>query len=184
MLARLSPTRPKRLYRSFIKLFCNHLHEHPDGSGSLIFNLKLEQFGAYESNREAIRDILNDIVRAFGASVFFPHHRRGEAIDLSNEAVYLENTRVIADNIFDALELIDTARQAALIDQCLQEALKIPGKRASEGRFLQRYITQEELNIGPENNQSLKSFINILKLYRDVVRVLGLLVEVHNVKSH
>ena len=68
----------KRLYRSFIKLFCNHLHEHPDGSGSLSFNLKLEQFSAYDSNREAIRDILNDIVRAFGASVYFPHHRRGK----------------------------------------------------------------------------------------------------------
>ena len=61
----------KCLYRSFIKLFCNHLHEHPDGSGALIFNLQLERFGAYESNNEAIKDILHDAVRAFGASVFF-----------------------------------------------------------------------------------------------------------------
>ena len=164
-------------------MFRNHLHEHPYGSDSLIFNLKLEQFGAYDTNRKAIRDILNDIVRAFGASVYFPHHRRGEAIGLSNEAVYLENTRVISENIFDALELIDTSRQAVLIDQCLQEALRIPGRRASEARFLQRYIDQEEFEIGPENNQSLKTFICMNKLYRDVVKVLGLLVEVHNVKS-
>ena len=123
-------------------------------------------------------------VRAFGASVFFPHHRRGDPIDLSNEAVYLENTRVIADNIFEALDLLDTPRQAALLHQCLQDALKAPGRRSSEARFLQRYITQEGLEIGPGNYQSLRSFIIILKLYQDIVRVLGILVEVHNVKAH
>ena len=59
----------KRLYRSFLKLFCNHLHEHSDGS--IGFNLKLEHFGAYDVNREAIRNTLNDTVRAFGSSVYF-----------------------------------------------------------------------------------------------------------------
>ena len=121
----------KHLYRSFIKMFCNHIQEHPDESGELLFNLQLERFGAYESNKEAIKDILNDIIRAFGASIFFPHHRRGDPIDLSNEAVYLENTRVIADNIFEALDLLDAPKKAALIHQCLQDALKAPGRRSS-----------------------------------------------------
>ena len=91
-------------------MFCNHLHEHSDGSLGL--NLKLETFGAYDVNREAIRQTLNDIVRAFGSSVYFPRHRRGDTVDQSNEAIYLENTKTIPENIFDALDLIDPPRQA------------------------------------------------------------------------
>ena len=53
---------------------------------------------------------------------------------MSNEGVYLENTRVVADNIFEALDLLDEPAKAALIHQCILDALKAP-KRSSEGKF-------------------------------------------------
>ena len=93
----------------------------------------------------------------------------------------MENTHVVADNIFEALDLLDEPVKAALIHQCILDALKAP-KRSSEGRFLQRYLDQGRLEVGPE--QSLKSFITMLKCYQDVVKVLGMLVEVHYVKAH
>ena len=144
----------------------------------------MEHFGAYDVNREAIRQTLNDIVRAFVSSVYFPRHRRGDTVDQSNEAVYLENTKMIPKKIFDALDLIDPPRQALLIDQCLQEALRIPSRRSSEAQYLQRYIDQEEYEIGPDPSQSLRTFIAMNRLYHDVIKVLGLLVEIHNTKAH
>ena len=95
----------KRLYKSFVKLFCNHLHENEDGVLGL--NLKLETFGAYDANKEPIKQILNDVVKSLGASVYFPRHRRGDIIEQSNEAIYLENTKTIPENVFEALELVD-----------------------------------------------------------------------------
>ena len=131
----------KRLYKSFLKLFCNHLFEYDDGN--LGINLRLETFGAYDTNREAIKQTLNDIIRAFGALVYFPRHRRGAVVEQSNEAIYLENTKTIPENVFDALDLMDPPRQALLIDQCLQESLRVSSRRSSEGRFLQKYLDQE-----------------------------------------
>ena len=49
----------KRLYKSFLKLFCNHLFEYEDSTLGL--NLRLETFGAYDVNHEAIKQMLNDI---------------------------------------------------------------------------------------------------------------------------
>ena len=121
----------KRLFQSFLKLYCNHISESPDQSGELLFNLKLEVFGAYESNKGVIKDLLNDIVKAFGASIFIPHFRRGEPIELSNEGVYLENTRVIPDNIQEALDLSDDHVKEALIHQCFLDAIKAPKRPIS-----------------------------------------------------
>ena len=81
----------KRLYKSFLKLFCNHLFEYDDGN--LGINLRLETFGTYDANRVAIKQTLNNIIRAFGASVYFPRHRQGDVVEPSNEAIYLENTK-------------------------------------------------------------------------------------------
>ena len=172
----------KRLFRSFLKLFCNHITENPDQSGELLFNLQLERFGAYESNKAVIKDLLNDIVKAFGASIFIPHYRRGEPIELSNEGVYLENTRVVPDNILEALDLLDEPVKEALIHQCFLDAIKAP-KRSTEGKYLQRYLDQSGLEIGPGSDQSLKAFTTLLKCYHDVIKVLAILVEVHQIKA-
>ena len=172
----------KRLYKSFLKLFCNHLFEYDDGN--LGINLRLETFGAYDVNREAIKQTLNDIIRAFGASVYFPRHRSGDVVEQSKEGIYLENTNTIPENVLDALDLVDPPRQALLIDQCLQESLRASIGRSSEGRFLQKYLDQKNYEVGPDASQSLSTFVAITRLYLDVIKVLGLLVDIHSIKAH
>ena len=110
-----------------MKLFCNHLFECDNGN--LRINLRLETFGAYDANREVIKQTLNDIISTFGASVYFPRHRCGDVVEHSNKAIYLENTKTIPENVLDALDLMDPPRQALLIDQCLQESLRVSSRR-------------------------------------------------------
>ena len=147
-----------------------------------MFNLKLEVFGAYDSNKNVIKNLLDDIVKAFGNSIFIPHFRRGEPIELSNEGVYLENTRIIPDNIQEALDPLDDHVKEALIHQCFLDAIKAP-KRSSEGKYLQRFIDQSGLEIGPGSYQSLKAFTTLLKTYHDVIKVLIILMDIHQIKA-
>ena len=86
------------------------------------------------------------------------------------------------DNILEALDLLDEPVKAALIHQCFLDAIKAP-KRSTEGKYLQRYLDQAGLEIGPGSDQSLKAFTTLLKCYQDIIKVLGILVEVHHIKA-
>ena len=156
----------KRIFRSFLRLFANHLSEKTDQSGEMQFNLNLEAFAPYETNNQVIRDLLNDVVKAFGCSIFTPHVRRGEPIEFSNEGVYLENTRIIPESIQDALDALDEHV-----------------KEANEYKYLLQYITQSGLEIGPDSEQSLKTFNSLLSIYHEALKVLTILVDLHNIKA-
>ena len=71
------------------------------------FNLKLETFEPYQVNNQIVRDLLNDVVKAFGGSVFTPRVRRGEPVEFSNEGIYLENVRTVPEIIVDALDTVE-----------------------------------------------------------------------------
>ena len=108
--------------------------------------------------------------------------RRGEPIEFSNEAVYLENTRIIPESIQDALDALDEHVKEAIVHQCFVDATKT-SKRSNESKYLLQYITQSGLEIGPESGQSLKTFNSLLSIYHDVLKVLIVLVNLHNIKA-
>ena len=172
----------KRVFRSFLKLFANHISEKDDQPGTLYFNLRLETFAPYQANNQIVRDLLNDVVKAFGGSVFTPRVRRGEPVEYSNEGIYLENVRTIPESIQDALDTMEDHVQADLAQQCLLDITK-SSKRSNESKFLLQFVTQSGLEIGPNSTQSLHSFNALLNIYHGALKVLTILVDLHNIKA-
>ena len=141
----------KRVVRSFLKLISNHISEKEPGI--LHFNLKLETFEPYQVNNQIVRDLLNDVVKAFGSSVFTPRVRRGEPVEFSNEGIYLENVRTVPESIVDALDTMEENVQADLTHQCLLDIAKA-SKRSNESKFLLQFVTQLGMEVGPDISQS------------------------------
>ena len=170
----------KRVVRSFLKLISNHISEQEPGT--LQFNLSLETFEPYHVNNQVVRDLLNDVVKSFGGSVFTPRIRRGEPLEFSNEGIYLENVKTIPESIMDALDTMDENIQADMTHQCFLDIAKA-SKRSNESKFLLQFVTQLGMEIGPDSSQSLQVFKALLAMYQGVLRVLAIVVDLHNIKA-
>ena len=139
-----------KIFKEIVELFCFYLRDQDKDSGTaeLKFTLFLERFLPHNSRcHQAIKDELGPPLRALGKELIIPSDP-----EETKESIFRELWNIYIKTMESFLEAFDEEEErfATNVNIAIADLIKTASIRTAARRYLERYIKENQMKVGPE----------------------------------
>ena len=173
----------KKIFKGFFELFCQYLRDQERESGTPIlrFTFFLEKFYPHNPKcHQVIVDELGPALRTLGINLHIPTDSTATKETIFRDMWHNYNEGLDAFlNIYEE----DDDRLAKVVNIAIKELISTAHNRTAARRNLERYIQENQWQVGPSQSETLAIFNKMKETLASAFAVLNNLKKIHKIKN-